>query len=96
MSEPTQADREAALVDAIISAYHTTRLRDAPVSAHILGKPMVRNALIASQAPLIAEIARKDAALRAIVDLPFTPAPKRHASEIARAALEPVKEADDE
>jgi len=33
------------LVREIISMYHTTRLADADVAAHILGKPSVRRAI---------------------------------------------------
>ena len=38
-----RAERE--LIDAIINAYHTTRLRDTPVADHILSKPRVHRLL---------------------------------------------------
>jgi hypothetical protein len=45
---PTQAERArevaSALIDAVISAYHTTRISDVPVAVHILNKPMVQYA----------------------------------------------------
>lgn len=38
------SDEARELIDAIISAYHTTRLKDAPVADHILSKAPVRAA----------------------------------------------------
>lgn len=42
-SNPEEVLR-AELIDRIISMYHTTRLRDTPVSTHILSKQYVRDA----------------------------------------------------
>ena len=47
MTDELKPSPEAVLVDAIILAYHTTRLRESPVSAHILSKQPVKDALAA-------------------------------------------------
>lgn len=47
MDDELKPSPEAVLVDAIISAYHTTRLRNSLVFEHILSKQPVKDALAA-------------------------------------------------
>ena len=44
MTQPSDRARKATLIDAIISAYHTTRLIDTPAAMHILSKSRVQEA----------------------------------------------------
>lgn len=44
-------ERQAELIDAIIAAYHTTRLSETGVAAHILSKPQVKKLFAALSPP---------------------------------------------
>lgn len=41
---PSLRARKIALIDAIISMYHTTRMRDTPAADHVLTKRVVQDA----------------------------------------------------
>jgi hypothetical protein len=55
---------EKELIDAIISAYHTTRLSQVGVAAHILSNPNVRNRLAETGPPRRLKATEKNRARR--------------------------------
>ena len=71
---------EKSLIDAILDAYHTTRMAGVNAADHILSKPYVQKAFADftasrtnSQDALIAELVRMGEALRKVEALPIVP-----------------------